>query len=148
MQTIGAVVQGMGEGEQILHNLAALQRLNLNRLKGNVGMLAPQFGNQRSQMLFRAHQHGDFFVWIGFLFVLNNLHNRVRLALAGSFCRFIGLLNNGVNLNARIIFSRFCCNKRAVRYRALRVVVMRRENLCKSSINPIHYGWAGAIIAV
>jgi hypothetical protein len=59
MHAVGAVMQGVEQGQQILHMLAAIQPFDVHRLEAQVRGAAADFGDQRIEVAAGADEHGD-----------------------------------------------------------------------------------------
>ena len=59
MHAVGAVMQCAGQRDQVLHRLPPGQRLDFDGGEAPAGSMPADRGDQRGQVIPRAHQHGD-----------------------------------------------------------------------------------------
>ena len=138
MDAVGPMVQGMKQGEQILHMLPTIQAFNFDRLKCQRRCTAADFCNQSVEMATRPDQNGDAFSRIIPPGLLNQLKNTTRLGLIGEFA--LGC-NHGVNADPAIGTRRAGGSRFGIAHRAHCRAVLRRKNPRKGRIDPIDHGW-------
>ncbi len=161
MHAVGQVVQGVGEGEQVLDGLALGQRFDFDGLKGQRLWPRAQGLHQGLEVGAGAHQHGDAAGRVVGAGLLDEGQHLLRFALgtAGGLVaqQRVGIVvwagglvgdDDRVPLHARLRVCGAGGAGRGEAHGTAAVVVVRAEYGGKALVDPMHQRRVRAVVAV